>query len=220
MEEGRKAGRIVPLRLRGMVVHGRALGKGLGFPTANVELDMPPALEWGVYGGSALVGESMYKALVHIGKRPTVDGDVAVEAHLLDFDGDLYGRELELLLEFYLRGIEKFADLEALKAQMERDKQSFISMEASLGHRSSHRFFANRHCQYYPCHSMAEEINCLFCYCPFYSWQSCPGSPEYRDKQGRRVKNCSGCVFPHRAEHYPLVVERLRQGENVDSPSI
>ncbi|GAB4390833.1 MAG: hypothetical protein Kow0025_25530 [Thermodesulfovibrionales bacterium] len=68
----------------------------------------------------------------------------------------------------------------------------------------------NRKCEYFPCHRTdAEVFNCLFCYCPLYFDPDCPGSPEYIQVRGGRVKDCSGCDFPHRAENYQEVVRRL-----------
>ncbi|MBQ6456561.1 MAG: metal-binding protein [Mogibacterium sp.] len=75
----------------------------------------------------------------------------------------------------------------------------------------SYRFFENRDCEYYPCHSGTDEINCLFCYCPLYHREDCPGSPEYKVRDGRTIKICSGCTFPHRPENYDKVIELIRK---------
>lgn len=75
---------------------------------------------------------------------------------------------------------------------------------------NSHKFFSNRECEYYPCHEGIEEINCLFCYCPLYHADDCPGNPVFKEKNGRRIKVCTGCTFPHRAENYDEVIKRLR----------
>ena len=66
----------------------------------------------------------------------------------------------------------------------------------------SHAFFANTACRYYPCHEGIEEVNCLFCFCPLYTLARCPGTPAYIEADGRRIKSCSSCTFPHRAENY------------------
>lgn len=73
----------------------------------------------------------------------------------------------------------------------------------------SHRFFENRSCEYYPCHENIENINCLFCYCPLYSLEHCPGKYEYIDLQGKKIKSCMDCTFPHRAENYDIVIKLL-----------
>lgn len=76
---------------------------------------------------------------------------------------------------------------------------------------NSHRFFKNRDCQYFPCHKGIEELNCMFCYCPFYTREHCPGSPAYIAKGERKIKDCSNCTFPHRPENYDRIVALLRQ---------
>ena len=110
--------------LAGLVVKGDQLGRKLGFPTANVEstgLALPPD---GVYAAHARVRDQTLRSVVNIGVRPTV-ADAApsrrVEAHLLDWDGDLYGQELELTFVEKLREERRFESLDALRAQIERD---------------------------------------------------------------------------------------------------
>ncbi|MCR4691390.1 MAG: metal-binding protein [Lachnospiraceae bacterium] len=73
----------------------------------------------------------------------------------------------------------------------------------------SSRYFENRACEYYPCHKGCEEMNCLFCYCPLYHRQDCPGNPSYKEKNGRRIKVCTDCTFPHRPENYDKIRELL-----------
>lgn len=71
------------------------------------------------------------------------------------------------------------------------------------------RFFRNLGCEYFPCHEApAEEFNCLFCYCPLYHGE-CPGEPRFMGMNGARVKDCSGCLYPHNAEHYEEIVRLL-----------
>lgn len=72
-------------------------------------------------------------------------------------------------------------------------------------------FFANRSCEYYPCHDMpgVEEINCLFCFCPLYALgDDCGGNHTYTPEG---IKDCSGCLLPHRREGYRYVIEKLGQ---------
>ena len=77
---------------------------------------------------------------------------------------------------------------------------------------NSYRFFANRACKYYPCHKGIEELNCLFCYCPFYRIEDCPGNPHYMTgKSGRQVKVCTDCIFPHRPENYDKIMKLLAE---------
>ncbi len=112
--------------LSGVVVSGDRRGRTLGYPTANlaqVEEMLPPS---GVYAGLArIVGEAGGRpAIANLGVRPTLDGGQAlpsVEVHLLDYQGDLYGRELEFELSYHLRPERRFGDLQALRSQIARD---------------------------------------------------------------------------------------------------
>ena len=77
---------------------------------------------------------------------------------------------------------------------------------------NSYRFFANKDCKYYPCHKGIQEMNCLFCFCPFYVRNDCPGYPNYvKSKSGGWVKDCTNCVFPHRPENYDVIMQWLRE---------
>lgn len=77
--------------------------------------------------------------------------------------------------------------------------------------KNSSRFFANRECEYYPCHEGIEEMNCLFCFCPFYLREKCPGHPAYVESKGRRIKDCSHCIFPHKPENYDVILEWIKR---------
>ena len=111
-----------PYALTGTVDHGKGLGAELGVPTANLQLPaglLVPAR--GVYAAQAALADGSHRpTVVNIGVRPTVDdGDgLTVEGHLLDFDGDLYGRELRLELYDYLRPERRFASLDDLRAEV------------------------------------------------------------------------------------------------------
>ena len=74
----------------------------------------------------------------------------------------------------------------------------------------SNRYFENRDCEYYPCHKGMDEINCLFCYCPLYRLENCPGNPEYRKKGDKTIKSCINCTFPHKKENYDKINEILK----------
>jgi riboflavin kinase / FMN adenylyltransferase len=114
-----------PFELRGTVVHGDKRGRTLGFPTANLVPDPAHAVpDHGIYGCRAVVpGLGEWAAAVSIGVRPTfVTGrGLLVEAFLLDFDGDLYGRELRLEFIERTRGERRFESVDALVAQMHED---------------------------------------------------------------------------------------------------
>lgn len=116
-----------PYSLHGKVVHGKKLGRQLGFPTANIEVDsadkLIPAL--GVYAANAITTDGRkYRAVVNIGRRPTVDNPAAlvtIEAHLDGFTGSLYDQPLTLYFLDRLRGERKFAGLDELKAAIASD---------------------------------------------------------------------------------------------------
>ena len=75
--------------------------------------------------------------------------------------------------------------------------------------KNSSRFFANKECEYYPCHKGLEDFNCLFCYCPLHRLEHCPGTPEYIEVQGKKIKDCSNCIFPHEPENYDVIMKFL-----------
>jgi riboflavin kinase / FMN adenylyltransferase len=110
--------------LAGTVVRGDGLGHQLGFPTANIEatgLALPPH---GVYAVHAEVGGKTWRAVLNIGHRPTLrdpNPQLRVEAHLIDYAGDLYGQELEVAFVEKLRAEQQFASLADLRQQIAQD---------------------------------------------------------------------------------------------------
>jgi len=112
--------------LAGRVVSGDRLGRQLGFPTANLDvtgLALPPN---GVYAVHADAGGKTHRAVLNIGHRPTLQNSnpqLRVEAHLLDYQGDLYGQELEVMFVEKLRDEKKFASLAELREEIARDIQ-------------------------------------------------------------------------------------------------
>ncbi len=112
-----------PYTLSGVVCHGAALGRTIGIPTANIvpasEVLLPKR---GVYITTAYTKEGSFPALTNIGCRPTVDGGcIAVESWLLDYEGDLYGQELRLELQSYLRPERKFDTLCDLQTEIKNN---------------------------------------------------------------------------------------------------
>ena len=112
-----------PYAISGTVVVGDKIGRKLGFPTANLDasgLALPPS---GVYAGLTKVEGKLYRVALNIGIRPTVAAgrQLRVEAHLLDFQGELYGEELEIEMGEKLRDEKKFGSPEELKEQIARD---------------------------------------------------------------------------------------------------
>jgi riboflavin kinase/FMN adenylyltransferase len=112
-----------PWSMRGRVQPGKRLGARLGFPTANVPLERRRAPVAGIFAVRVHgVDDAARAGVASLGTRPTIGGTEALlEAHVFDFDGDLYGREIEVEFVARLRDEERFATLEALTVQMERD---------------------------------------------------------------------------------------------------
>ena len=112
-----------PHMLTGTVVSGRRLGRTLGVPTANLHLpEGILAPRFGVYACRVTVGDKFYAAVANVGTRPTVSGShITVEPWILDFEGDLYGREITLEFYRFLRPETKFESLEALRQQIQAD---------------------------------------------------------------------------------------------------
>ncbi|MGE5390023.1 MAG: bifunctional riboflavin kinase/FAD synthetase [Deltaproteobacteria bacterium] len=115
--------------IEGLVVQGEKRGSTIGFPTANLavpaDLSIPNR---GVYSARAEVEAKIYKAAVNIGNKPTFHADypICVEAHLIDFAGDLYGKQVRLFFRHKIRDEKKFSGVEELMAQIARDRQSII----------------------------------------------------------------------------------------------
>ena len=112
-----------PYRLAGEVVHGEKRGRTIGFPTANVAINSEQMLpKNGVYACWAWLWQERFRAVTNIGNRPTFNGQfVTIEAHLLDFDRDIYGQILTLDFVGHLRDELKFSGIEALVAQIQAD---------------------------------------------------------------------------------------------------
>ena len=108
----------------GTVVHGDAMGKKIGFPTANLSAHSEQFPPNGVYFVETSLHGVVYPGVVNLGYRPTMSSgksDRTLEVYLLDFDGDIYGKDLELRFIRYLRPEKKFENVDALVQQIERD---------------------------------------------------------------------------------------------------
>lgn len=113
-----------PFQLTGTVIHGDKLGRQIGFPTANIQVadrnKVIPAN--GVYGCYVLLGEEKFKGMLNIGLRPTVDGARRrVEVHIFDFNCDIYGESVTLVLKDRIRDEKKFENIDQLKERLEID---------------------------------------------------------------------------------------------------
>jgi riboflavin kinase len=111
----------------GVVVHGRKLGRQIGFPTANMEpVTQFSNLRNGVYSVEVLHNGEKYLGVMNIGKRPTVDKAVfnlTVEVHILDFNKQIYGQSLEIKPLSFIRNEKEYKNLEELKTQILVDIQ-------------------------------------------------------------------------------------------------
>ena len=112
-----------PYRISGRVLPGQRLGRNLGVPTANLPMRRRRAIRQGIYAAEVRCGDNaVLHAAISIGVRPTVNTtECLLEAHILDFDQNLYGRRIEVRPRKYLRPEAKFADLDALRVQMNED---------------------------------------------------------------------------------------------------
>ena len=117
------------MKIQGTVVHGKHIGRTLGFPTANVLPDAPVEDMRGVYAAWFYVGEQKLACMVNIGRHPTLpEGEKTIEAHIFDFSGDLYGRRVALETVARIRDEQKFASVEDLRRQLEQDKTAARSL--------------------------------------------------------------------------------------------
>ncbi|WP_281646612.1 bifunctional riboflavin kinase/FAD synthetase [Parendozoicomonas sp. Alg238-R29] len=111
-----------PFSISGRVNHGQKLGRQLGVPTANLRIGRRHCPVQGVYAVRVHGLEKVYCGVANIGMRPTVNGKVErLEAHLLDYDGDLYGRRISVEFVNKIRGEQKFDHLDKLKQAIEKD---------------------------------------------------------------------------------------------------
>ena len=115
-----------PYSISGRVIKGNQIGRTIGFPTANIECDFMQKLlpADGVYAGKLHVNGHTYNAMANLGSRPTIGSKQRkLEVHCIGTDIHLYESEVRFELYKFLRGIEEFANLEALKKQLEVDKK-------------------------------------------------------------------------------------------------
>lgn len=120
-----------PYELNGIVVKGQQIGRSIGFPTANIHVpnDYKLIPKDGVYAVEARVEDQIFKAMLNIGNRPTVDGTrKTVETHIFDFQGDLYNKLITVYFRAFIREERKFENLEALKSQLTLDQKSAKSL--------------------------------------------------------------------------------------------
>ena len=119
-----KANNILGYRyfVSGEIIHGEKRGRTLGYPTANMVLPAENTLRHGIYAVQMRIDGKLMDGVASFGRRPTFDNGAALlETFVFDFDGDLYGSDVEIIFVKFLRGEEKFDDLDALISQMDKD---------------------------------------------------------------------------------------------------
>lgn len=122
-----------PYSISGRVVKGDKLGRVLGFPTANIDLDSHDKLipVEGIYAVKVIYEKNEYGGMLYIGTRPTVDGSKrSIEANIFQFEKEIYGESLQVSFIKLLRMDSKFQDLQSLKEQLHKDKEA---AEKALG---------------------------------------------------------------------------------------
>ena len=126
-----------PFTLHGTVVEGQKLGRTIQYPTANIEASDPDKIipGYGVYAVLVNVRDKVYRGMLNIGNRPTVNHNAdhrTVEVNLFDFDEDIYGEPIEVVFYCKLREEQKFGSLDELKKQLAKDKTGTISYFKSM----------------------------------------------------------------------------------------
>ena len=120
----------------GIVTHGDSIGRTLGFPTANISIKPEYQLieKAGVYATIARVDGKDYPSMTYIGRRPTISNELptSIETYIMDFDGDLYGKEIRVTFIDRVRDEMTFDKLERLKSQIQEDKANIIKILSNL----------------------------------------------------------------------------------------
>lgn len=113
-----------PYFVIGKVTHGRGIGKTLGFPTANVSVSEDKLLPNGVFAAKVAADGKTYRAIINIGNTPTFEiARNTFEVHILDFNGDLYGKSIKVSIVKYIRPITKFSSPDELRSQLNHDRE-------------------------------------------------------------------------------------------------
>ena len=118
--------------MQGTIVSGYQVGRKIGFPTANLQVDFPnkliPAI--GVYAVRVSVNGQNYKGMLNIGHRPTINNgtDLSIEVHILDFEGDIYNQPMRIEFIDFLRPEAKFNSVDELTLQIQKDKEATLQV--------------------------------------------------------------------------------------------
>jgi riboflavin kinase/FMN adenylyltransferase len=110
------------IEIEAEVIHGKKIGRALGFPTANMPLEGYDNIERGVYRSEVVIDDVAYRAMSNVGIRPSVGGkELLLETHIINYSGNLYGRRLKVVLIEKIRDEKRFASISDLKEQLMRD---------------------------------------------------------------------------------------------------
>ena len=116
-----------PYSIAGRVAHGNKLGRTIGFPTANLMLNRLVVPIHGVYAVRVETKTGVFQGIANVGNRPTINGTKPLlEVHIFDFNRSIYGEAIEVRFIKKLRNEVKFSNFEALKRQIEKDKQQAV----------------------------------------------------------------------------------------------
>lgn len=124
-----------PYSLSGRVIKGDQIGRLIGFPTANLEIDSNHKLipADGIYAATIVHGHTQYDGMLYIGNRPTIEGSKKnIEANIFKFNKDIYGESLSVHLHQFIREDRKFNDVEELTLQIKRDEEKSIQILNNL----------------------------------------------------------------------------------------
>ena len=121
-----------PYFMQGTIVSGYQVGRKIGFPTANLQVDFPnkliPAI--GVYAVRVSVNGQSYRGMLNIGHRPTLNNgtNLSIEVHILDFEGDIYNQPMRIEFIDFLRPEAKFQSVDELVLQIQKDKEAALQV--------------------------------------------------------------------------------------------
>jgi riboflavin kinase/FMN adenylyltransferase len=113
------------MKVRGKVIKGQGVGQKIGFPTINIEVDKEFDLDFGVYACKVYTFRGVFRGAMHYGPRRILEIEKpALEVHLFDFEGDLYGQEVKVEIYQRIRPTQNFSHLEDLKRQIALDVEA------------------------------------------------------------------------------------------------
>ncbi len=124
-----------PYGVEGQIIHGLQRGRTIGFPTANLHPHNRVIPKYGVYATATLIDNKWRRSITNVGIRPTFEDDQnpSIESYVFDFDGDLYGDVLRVRFLHRIRDERKFAGIDELRAQIERDTRRALNYFAQSG---------------------------------------------------------------------------------------